>query len=655
MKTAAASLKSAGSLIAKQAERTTLVTVTLPRAYAELGKASLKDSHRRDEFKELAQSVSALVAERKKTHDEVQARSAGTTMAEKAKKAVADAASLARTKAIDLKVYQALARLGQAVYEKYGDESGPVELTGPIAKAIARREQLDQETANINERAKGKWFTPKRIVWGGGALIVCLLIGSAVSGRGARKSGSMTSVSESASGKAASQLPPLIGESRTDREVFPGGEQKREDQYVGKVPHGYWRSWYSNGVMRDDVTMDRGAMVSGTYWSRGGKVIYAFDNSSRNPRSLATQVFAAGPDGQSLEARGSKESTDLNAELRRQQQEEERQLPNTVHRDTRRELPPRDALVSEVSASVYVDEDYGECPHGLLKWSTAGGIEGTAWSTDKAITAYNGKGSVMCVGGRRHGPVEAFYPSGKRRLTGQYVHNVPHGKFSVWSEGGQLVCEWYFYGGLKEGEWQEWYENGKKSRIQHYSRDKRHGPARHWYETGEVYMDENWLNGLKEGKSTKWHKNGQLMEQAEYIAGQLQGIVKTWSREGAELPEEFYEKGKLQCPKASASNVYKEGWLSGYEIGKRDMEEILSEMEKVAASKKERSDLLKLTALINRAKGTRDQFQESYEMVSGMEVKGREVGAIHSVNQQVGLTGGRLDGYLHAVGRYLMD
>jgi hypothetical protein len=144
-KKATASLKSAGNRIALKAERTKLVTVTLPSAYAVLGKAVYKDGTRRDEFADLFKATADLLARRSQIDEEAKARPMGSGLADKAKKVASDAAALARMKAIDLEAYQALARLGEAVYEKHGGDAGATDLVEPITRAITRRDQLDRD------------------------------------------------------------------------------------------------------------------------------------------------------------------------------------------------------------------------------------------------------------------------------------------------------------------------------------------------------------------------------------------------------------------------------------------------------------------------------------------------------------------------------
>lgn len=173
---ASSSLKSAGSLVAKQAERTKLASITLPRAYAELGKAIYKEASRRGEFAELFNAVDELLAQRKRTHEATQTRALGSGFAGKAKKVAADAADLARIKAIDLQALKAYAKLGDICYQTHGSKAGPVEAVQPIIKAIARQEELDRDLAAIDEDSKGKVVTPKRIALAFGLVITLAVV-----------------------------------------------------------------------------------------------------------------------------------------------------------------------------------------------------------------------------------------------------------------------------------------------------------------------------------------------------------------------------------------------------------------------------------------------------------------------------------------------
>lgn len=180
---ATATLKSAGGVVAKTAERSTLLTVTLPRAYGALGKAIFRDPGRRQDFPELFQSIDSLLADRKRIQEEATARSAGATYAERARRVVGDAAALAKTKAIDVRAFNAFVRLGQEGFRQKGNAAGPAEFVETISKAVARQDTLDREIAAISGGQSTSWFTRKRLLWAGGLLFGLMMIGR-FAGRG---------------------------------------------------------------------------------------------------------------------------------------------------------------------------------------------------------------------------------------------------------------------------------------------------------------------------------------------------------------------------------------------------------------------------------------------------------------------------------------
>ena len=156
------------------AERTTLVNVTLPRAYAELGKVVYRDPIGVKVSATKCQAVATLLAERHQIEAEGQTQPPAISLAEKAKKATADAARIARLKALELKLFQQFAGLGEAAYETAGADAGPAECVQTIAKALLRRNDLDAERRAIEDASNGQVVTPKRLMWGAA---ICVGVG----------------------------------------------------------------------------------------------------------------------------------------------------------------------------------------------------------------------------------------------------------------------------------------------------------------------------------------------------------------------------------------------------------------------------------------------------------------------------------------------
>jgi hypothetical protein len=212
-KQAVSTLQSAGSLVAKKAEETKIATITLPKAYGELGKVIYKEGSRRQEFMELFKAIDNLLADRRRIKEEAQSRPAPGTLAEKAKQVAVDASAVARKKAVDLQAFQVFAKLGEAVYQQHGVNAGAAAVVEPIANAVARRDQLNAEMSTLQQGSKGKWLTPKRIAWtvgiGVGLAVLGNLVGEAKKDDDSSASGSKEVVSGGvapAGGRDDSQL-----------------------------------------------------------------------------------------------------------------------------------------------------------------------------------------------------------------------------------------------------------------------------------------------------------------------------------------------------------------------------------------------------------------------------------------------------------------
>ena len=146
------SLKSAGTLVALQAERTKLVQITLPNAYVELGKVIFRDGSRRPEFENLFAELDRLDAEKKKVKSGAEGRPASQSFGDRAKSLYAGAKDIAVTKTLDLRLRSVAITLGEAVYAKHGMNAGEHSLVQPIADALERVAKVD---ADISGEARG--------------------------------------------------------------------------------------------------------------------------------------------------------------------------------------------------------------------------------------------------------------------------------------------------------------------------------------------------------------------------------------------------------------------------------------------------------------------------------------------------------------------
>jgi len=160
----------ATKIVAKQAERTKIASLTLPTAYRALGKDCLQQKRHLDCVTELTAQLGSVLAEIKKLSEAAAAQAVPQSITDKAKAAGKQALDVARTKQLSLKRDSLIANIGKAIYERHAAESGPSELVAPIQKAISRIAELDVEIGQQSQVGKGSALTPKRMLVGVGVI-----------------------------------------------------------------------------------------------------------------------------------------------------------------------------------------------------------------------------------------------------------------------------------------------------------------------------------------------------------------------------------------------------------------------------------------------------------------------------------------------------
>jgi hypothetical protein len=163
-------IKAAGQLAAKQAQRTTIATITLPGGYRALGKHLYSTKAHRNEFPDIYKQFEQLAAELKALKEQAAARPASEGFAAKAKAGMAAAKDMAQSKALELKTNHLFTELGKAAFGKFGVESGPEEISRPVADAQARLATFDSEISALSHPRPDQLLSPKRIA------VACLII-----------------------------------------------------------------------------------------------------------------------------------------------------------------------------------------------------------------------------------------------------------------------------------------------------------------------------------------------------------------------------------------------------------------------------------------------------------------------------------------------
>ena len=149
---AAATTASASiSILAGKTEKTKLRTLTLPSAYAALGRHCYERRQNVDMCADLYAEMDALRSEIESADKTLKQASQGKTFFEKAKELANKGMVALKSQQLAAQERSVMGTVGERVYEKYGAKSGPVVLTQPIAVALARLIQLE---ATLEETGK---------------------------------------------------------------------------------------------------------------------------------------------------------------------------------------------------------------------------------------------------------------------------------------------------------------------------------------------------------------------------------------------------------------------------------------------------------------------------------------------------------------------
>jgi hypothetical protein len=171
-----ATAKSAALLTRRQAERTKILNVSLPKEFTTLGEYVYSTNAFRDEFPNSLGQLDDLHAKVEELESRVRSRPAGEKFTDKAKSVAASTKDRAEAQVHRLQLSRLTAKFGKEVFEKHGESSGPRELISPIEKLLSRCDVLTAEIDELSKRNVGSLVTPKRLAIGG-IVFICVIVG----------------------------------------------------------------------------------------------------------------------------------------------------------------------------------------------------------------------------------------------------------------------------------------------------------------------------------------------------------------------------------------------------------------------------------------------------------------------------------------------
>jgi len=175
--TLVATAGAAARLVARQAERTKLASITLPAAYRALGRDCVQQKRHLDWVPDLVKQLRMLQGELRTLAEADKGKPVAQSLADKAKGAGKQAVDLARRKQLEVQRDSVMAKIGEAIHSEYGEASGSEELVASIRAAVSRLSEVNAEILRLSEAENGSWLTPKRMLLAGAGMgMLCLLI-----------------------------------------------------------------------------------------------------------------------------------------------------------------------------------------------------------------------------------------------------------------------------------------------------------------------------------------------------------------------------------------------------------------------------------------------------------------------------------------------
>lgn len=99
----------------------------------------------------------------------------------------------------------------------------------------------------------------------------------------------------------------------------------------------------------------------------------------------------------------------------------------------------------------------------------------------------------------------------------------------------------------KHGQWTSWYPSGQKKLQGEFRNDVQVGTFTWWHPNGQIAAEGNYDEGRQAGKWTWWHANGQKSIQGEFTAGGPTSRWTWWKEDGkvAQRADFTHSKGRI--------------------------------------------------------------------------------------------------------------
>ena len=179
-----------------------------------------------------------------------------------------------------------------------------------------------------------------------------------------------------------------------------------------------------------------------------------------------------------------------------------------------------------ISATKYVDGEKYEKAEELQKLD----IRTDYYSNGKVkvVATYTKDG--VPEGVRREyneeGEVDKSFVFRYGKIVGEGIFTDAGQKQGIWKEyynDGSLKATGNYINDLHEGLWNYYYKSGQLEEIGKYITNLPDSTWKWYYNTGEILREEQFYNGLPDGMLTEYDKEGNIITQGDYLEGMKEG------------------------------------------------------------------------------------------------------------------------------------
>jgi antitoxin component YwqK of YwqJK toxin-antitoxin module len=154
-----------------------------------------------------------------------------------------------------------------------------------------------------------------------------------------------------------------------------------------------------------------------------------------------------------------------------------------------------------------------------------------------AVTVFSKNGTVAYT---RH-----YNAAGKLAGFGKYVNQKKDSLWKFFSEDSILISEENYINGLKNGSAKVYYPNGQVAEDKIWKMGKLNGPCKKYFESGQLKYTGQFVDDKVEGKSVYYFSSGKVDGEGVYKNDLKDGIWKYYQEDGKVRRTDKYVNGRM--------------------------------------------------------------------------------------------------------------